>query len=178
MHREQYEFVTSVKSRHPYYFTNARVLEVGSLDINGSIRDLFKDCLYTGIDIDWGPGVDTVCLGHEYRAPDGAFNTVVACETFEHDPYWKQTFKNMIRLCRPGGIVLVTCATTGRKEHGTTACQPQSSPNTVRLGWNYYKNLTQEDFLAEFDLDKYFYFNIFGTNQQSCDLYFYGVRRP
>lgn len=177
MHREQYEFVSKVKKLHPYYFTGSKVLEVGSLNINGTVRSLFTECNYTGIDVGPGADVDEVCLGHEYKAPDSTFDVVISCETFEHDPHWKDTFHNMLRLCKPGGIVIATCATTGRKEHGTPNSEPYSSPNTVQLGWNYYKNLTEENFLKEFELDKYFYFHIFEENKKSFDLYFYGIRR-
>jgi len=40
------------------------VIEVGSLDINGTLRpiiEVFKPALYTGVDLFEGPGVDIVC---------------------------------------------------------------------------------------------------------------------
>lgn len=37
-HQSQIDFVAGVKNRFPDYFTDKKVLEIGSLDINGSIR--------------------------------------------------------------------------------------------------------------------------------------------
>lgn len=50
-HPEQLEFVASVRQRFPGFFTGRRVLEVGSLDINGSVRGMFTDCDYVGVDV-------------------------------------------------------------------------------------------------------------------------------
>jgi hypothetical protein len=43
-HESQQNFVSRVKSRFPDSFSGKRVLEVGSLDINGSVRSLFVGC--------------------------------------------------------------------------------------------------------------------------------------
>lgn len=144
-HFEQREFIARIKAGFPSFFTSVRTLEVGSLDINGSVRDFFEGGSYIGLDVASGPGVDVVCPGQEYGAPDNSFDTVLSCEAMEHNPYWKETLANMIRVCRPGGLIIMTCATTGRPEHGTTRTSPAESPLTVGLGWDYYKNLTARD---------------------------------
>ena len=133
-HRSQLEFVRLLAANMPEYFRGKRVLEVGSLDINGSIRQFFKDCDYTGLDVAAGPGVDVVCEGQKYDAP--GFDVVISCEAMEHNPYWAETLQNMIRLCKPGGLLVMTCATIGRPEHGTARSEPESSPLTVGLGWS------------------------------------------
>jgi hypothetical protein len=81
----------------------------------------------------------------------------------------------MIRLCKSGGLVVFTCATTGRPEHGTERSTPQDSPLTIAKGWSYYLNLTAEDF-SFVDFDSIFAEYQFSVNSQSCDLYFYGVK--
>jgi hypothetical protein len=40
--------------------------------------------------------------------------------------------------------------------------------------WDYYRNLTEADFVAEFDLDEMFGEWSFEVNEDSCDLYFVG----
>ena len=57
-HPQQAEFFATVREHYPNSFKSARVLEVGSLDINGSVRELFEKCDYTGVDLQMGPGVD------------------------------------------------------------------------------------------------------------------------
>ena len=106
-----------------------------------------------------------------------SFDVVLSCECFEHDPHWVDTFKNMIDLCKPNGLVIFSCATTGRKEHGTANSEPQSSPLTVQRGWDYYKNLTREDFEEQFNLNEYFQSFEFCVNTNSCDLYFNGIKK-
>jgi SAM-dependent methyltransferase len=176
-HPTQTEFVGKFAELMPEFFSDCRVLEVGSLDINGSVRPLFRDCSYLGIDVGPGPGVDLVCQGQDYSGPDGSFDTVISCECMEHNPYWQETFQNMVRLCKPGGIVLMTCATLGSGEHGTARTTPRSSPNTVAAGWTYYRNLTEGDFTSAFTLDRCFAAYGFWTNWLASDLYFAGVTR-
>ena len=105
-----------------------------------------RDSDYIGIDVGEGKGVDIVCPGQDYNAPDNTFDIACSAECFEHNPYWKETFANMVRMCKPGGLIVLTCATTGRPEHGTTRSDIGSSPLTVSIGWEHYKNLDEGDF--------------------------------
>jgi SAM-dependent methyltransferase len=175
-HREQLQTVEHVRTMFPASFQGARVLEIGSLDINGGIRRFFRNCDYTGLDVGPGPGVDVVCQGQDYAAPDGSFDTVVSCEVMEHNPHWRETLRNMLRMCRPGGLVLMTCASTGRKEHGTTRTLPGESPLTVGLGWDYYRNLSTRDIHDTLDVRSEF--SAFGLyrNWYSADLILIGFR--
>lgn len=174
-HIEQRNFVTDVRYKLPDFFKSKKVLEVGSLNINGTVRDFFTECDYIGIDLGEGPGVDLVCSGEKYDAPDNFFDVVCSLECFEHNPYWEATFLNMVRMCAPGGLVLFTCATTGRPEHGTTKTTPADSPFTVENGWDYYRNLTEQDFKEKIDFESLFDYHYFFVNESSCDLYFYGI---
>ena len=151
-HTEQLEFVKLVRAGFSDFFKSKHVLEIGSLDINGGVRGLFADCVYTGIDVAPGPGVDIVCQGQDYDAPDSTYDSVICCEVMEHNPHWRETFTNMFRLCKPGGLVVMTCAAPGRPEHGTTRTTPEDSPLTVGIGWDYYRNLTARDFLHGIDI--------------------------
>ncbi len=175
-HPEQLNFIRSVKNAFPTFFSQKKILEVGSLDINGSVRSFFTDCDYTGIDVGEGKGVDLVCEGQNYEAPDASFDMTISCECFEHNPEWVATFANMVRLTKPNGLVVMTCATTGRKEHGTTRTSPADSPLTIGKGWEYYKNLTVADFEKNFDFPSLFSSYGFSVNAKVKDLYFWGVR--
>jgi SAM-dependent methyltransferase len=175
-HPEQLAFVDDVRAAFPRHFKAARVLEIGSLDINGTIRNRFEDCQYTGLDVAAGPGVDVVCQGQDYAAPDASFDTVISCEVMEHNPAWRETVKNMVRLTRPGGLVVMTCATWGRAEHGTARSDPGMSPLTVSKGWTYYRNLREVDLLEAGVTEGLVAWRFF-RNWRSFDLYFVGVRR-
>ena len=63
-HEEQKIFLESVKSKFSEKFKNCRVLDIGSLDINGNNRFLFENYEYIGLDIGEGNNVDIVCRGH------------------------------------------------------------------------------------------------------------------
>jgi hypothetical protein len=175
-HFEQLEFLAEVKNIFPDYFEKKKVLEIGSLNINGTVRDFFDNCNFIGLDLDEGHGVDIVCLGHHYDAPDNTFDVVISCECFEHNPFWIPTFYNMHRMTSQNGLVILTCATIGRPEHGTTKTTPQDSPFTVEKGWDYYKNLSVKDFTNAFDLHKMFKSFSFRINHASKDLYFWGIK--
>jgi SAM-dependent methyltransferase len=172
-HRQQFDFVKGVAHLHPNNFHNAKVLEVGSLDINGSVRQFFKDCNYIGIDLGEGKGVDIVCTGQDYDAPDNEFDTVISCECFEHNPDWVATFTNMHRMAKPNGLIIMTCATTGRPEHGTKRTSPGDAPFCD----DYYRNLTEQDFVDNLNIDNMFSTYEFGVGHETKDLYFYGVKK-
>lgn len=176
-HPAQMLYINSLREKFFDNFIEKKVLEVGSLNINGTVRVFFKDCDYTGIDVGAGPHVDIVCEGQNYDAPDNTFDTVISCECFEHNPFWVETFINMHRMCKDNGLVIMTCATTGRPEHGTHATSPQDSPLTISKGWNYYKNLTESDFCDTIDLSELFSNYEFSTNTSSKDLYFWGIKK-
>ena len=176
-HQQQFNYIQKLKLLYPTHFFNVNVLEVGSLNINGSIRMFFSHCQYLGIDVGQGRDVDLVCEGQTLDHPDNTYYTVGSCECFEHNPYWVETFVNMHRMTKPGGLIFMTCATTGRPEHGTTRTSPIDSPLTIGKGWDYYKNLTEKDFRDNLDIDKMFSSYTFEVGSPHCDLYFYGIKR-
>jgi len=173
MHWEQRHFLGTVRKHLPAFFDQVRVLEIGSYDVNGSAREYFSRSDYIGVDLVPGPGVDEVCLGHEYRCAS-RYDVVLSCECFEHDPHYLRTFLNMVRHTRPGGLVLASCATTGREEHGTALSHPDDSPGTTALGWNHYRNLTEEDF-SSIPMARHFVARGFQTQADHADLYFVGI---
>lgn len=175
-HPEQAEFFTGVRSHYESSFAGARVLEVGSLDINGSVRELFSGCDYTGVDLQLGPGVDLARQGQLLDFPTGHFDTTISAECLEHNPFWRETVANMLRMTRPGGLVLISCATTGRLEHGTTRTNPDASPFTSAERWEYYENLTAGDLESSLNLEGWLADWASWVNFITHDLYFVGIR--
>ena len=128
-HPEQQEYCKSVRNKFPEYFKDVFILDIRSLDINGNNRYLFdSSSVYIGIDVALGPNVDFASSGHELAVPDETFDVVISTECLEHDRYWQRTLQNAIRMLRPGGMLLMTCATTDRPEHGTRRTSPENAP--------------------------------------------------
>ncbi|MCJ7510773.1 MAG: class I SAM-dependent methyltransferase [Dehalococcoidia bacterium] len=89
------------------YKPKGPVLEVGALNINGTIRDLFPQEGYVGLDKRAGPGVDLVadiCDGEFFQQ----FRTVVCCETLEHIARPWEAIEEMHSTLRPGGLFIGT----------------------------------------------------------------------
>jgi hypothetical protein len=90
------------------------------------------------------------------------------------------SFFNIVRMLKPGGLVLFTCATVGRPEHGTPRTTVVDAPllsNTSGLQVYYYRNLTASDYTSFFDMAALFSSYEFSTNPYTHDLYFWGVKR-
>lgn len=168
-HPAQMEFIAEVKRNYPELFSRKKVLEIGSLDINGSIRGFFTECAYLGVDLGAGAGVDLVGRGEDLEFPDGSFDVVASCECFEHNPEWVRTFDNMTRMAK--SLVFFSCATTGRPEHGTKRTTPWDAP----FCGDYYQNLKASDFIGRCNLKPYAEYT-FMVNKDAHDLYFIGVK--
>lgn len=117
MHAANYKFWQTVKERYPSFFTNAFVAEFGSYNVNGSVRPLFSNCTYVGIDWRPGPNVDVVGLAHQVKLPYNLFDTVISASMLEHDPYWKLSLTTMIRYLAPSGILLLSWGAAENPQH-------------------------------------------------------------
>lgn len=181
-HKESREFFLSISKKFPQYFTKGnRVLDIGSLDINGSNKYLFSECdEYIGIDVAPGNNVTKVCLGHEYNEPDESFNVIISSDCFEHDMFWQKTFVNIIRLLKPKGLFCFSCKTTGGGEHGTLRSDGGfASPLTSKIpGWeNYYMNITEEHYRSVVDVSSVYSEYKFEALTKPADLRFYGIKK-
>ncbi len=185
-HLAQRRFFERVKGLYLELFIGTKVLDCGSLDVNGSFRDLFDRCEYIGIDIAPGKGVDWVGSVADFirHLDDGAirsgsdsqlltavkkFDVIVSGEMLEHDETWQEDIQHMIDMLRPGGLLAFSCAGKGRPEHGTarTGNQWGTSPD-------YYRNLEKSDikpFYSQFSEHAIF------ENDVDKDLYFYGIKK-
>jgi len=182
-HLEQREFCKKVKEIYPEHFKNKKVLDIGSLDINGSNKELFEYCSYIGLDLAEEKNVDAISIAHLYNAPDNYFDTIISTEVFEHDMYYEETISNIIRMLKPGGLFLFTCGSIGRPEHGTRRTGGFDAPLLIEISeeWaDYYKNLTEADIRKSPKFDDVFpdgYFEFKDTNIEiPSDLYFHGIK--
>jgi ubiquinone/menaquinone biosynthesis C-methylase UbiE len=100
-----------------------RIIEVGACDVNGSLRRLvnaYNPSEYIGVDIANGPGVDIVCDASELLNlfPECSFDFVISTEMIEHVRDWRLIIHNMKKICKPGGVMLITSRSYGFFYHG------------------------------------------------------------
>lgn len=111
------------------------VLEIGSRNINGGVRDLFADAKsFLGVDLVDGTDVDVV---GDFATLDmvGVADTVLCLEVLEHVELWRDLLGACIDACRPGGTIIITAAGPTR--------EPHSAIDGGRLRPDeYYENLT------------------------------------
>ena len=180
MHDEARKFTLFVKGILPDFFTNKKVLDIGSGDINGNNRFLFDACHYEGNDVIQAPNVTIVSKTGALPFADNTFDTVISTECFEHDPEYKSSWKKAYAMLKPGGLFCFTCASIKREEHGTRRTSPDCSYGTIgglEDMSDYYKNLTEKDLHEVLDLSSSF--SVWNTyyNSISCDLYFVGIKK-
>ncbi len=139
MHPGAYAFVTMAVREHG---ATAPVYEIGSRNINGTVRGLFErgPGMYLGVDLCSGPDVDLVTDASVYRPPMPV-STVVCCEVLEHTPQAEAIVARACEALAPGGVLIITCAGPGRPPHSASDGGP------LRTG-EYYRNIDHRELVA------------------------------
>lgn len=113
MHASALEQASEFFGRYP--LETASVVEIGSQNVNGSLRDVCpKHYSYTGLDYSPANGVDIV-LEDEYKfpLPDGCTDIVVTSSCFEHAEMFWLTFLEGVRILKPGGLFYINAPSKG-----------------------------------------------------------------
>src|SRR5678815_2997874 len=94
------------------------VLEVGSRDVNGCVRDLVPHAI--GTDMESGRNVDVVCRAEKLLEHFGEerFDAVMSFDAFEHIEDWRGNVTAMWGVLKPGGWLVITMASPQKGRHG------------------------------------------------------------
>jgi SAM-dependent methyltransferase len=106
------------------------ILDVGSMNVNGSYRTLLDDpeWHYTGVDASDGEGVDLILPSPYDWSPlsSNKYDVVVSGQTFEHIEYPWVTLMEVARVLKPAGIVCLIVPSGGYEHRYPVDC------------WRYY----------------------------------------
>lgn len=119
MHIEAFSWVCKTRSKvrdDPH-----QVLELGSLNVNGTARMAWPGVEWFGVDLVPGKDVDLVCDAGSpaliRQLAGRTFDAVVCMEVLEHAPNGADIIRNAFTVLRPGGRLWVTAAGVERPVH-------------------------------------------------------------
>ncbi len=110
-----------VEKTLPQWPAKPAVLEVGSRNVNGSVRDILAPLVsrYVGCDLEAGDGVDVVADATRLTDvfPPESFDVVISTEMLEHVPDWPAAWAQMMGVLRPGGLLVLSTRSPGFPLH-------------------------------------------------------------
>lgn len=112
MHPASMNKMTEMLKRYPG--KDARVLDVGSFDVNGSYRNLVesKGWSYLGLDIAPGKNVDIVSIDpYHFPFDDNRFDLVISGSAMEHVEAIWLWIPELVRVLRKGGMLAINTHT-------------------------------------------------------------------
>lgn len=90
-----------------------KVLDVGSLDINGTVKPIFLSHPYVGFGPEPGKNVDVVGSSHEMPFPNEEFDVIVSTSWFGSDEMFWLCFLEMCRVVKNGGYIYINTPSSG-----------------------------------------------------------------
>lgn len=141
--------------------TSQTILEIGSQNVNGSLRGIFDihpKRYYCGVDFEQGPGVDEV-LEDPYKLPfsNNTFDVVVSSSVFEHSEMFWLLFLEVIRVLKPSGLFYLNAPSNGDFHRWPVDCwrfYPDSGRALVTWARHVgYNTSLLESFIGEQDKD-------------------------
>ena len=107
MHNSSLDLMAAFVSKHVPPAPALAVLDVGSMDVNGTYRSLFNGHNYRGLDVEPGPNVDFVGGLYDYPFPNGTFDVVISGQTIEHVENLHRWIREVARVAVPGGLMCI-----------------------------------------------------------------------
>jgi hypothetical protein len=159
MHASVHQFFRDYTK--PEMFKGKTIIEVGSYDVNGSVRDAVeasKPKSYLGVDFIAGPRVDQVIDAVDLVKEFGknSFDVVISTEMLEHAEHWRVCVNNMKDLTKD--LLIITTRGPGFPLH--------SYPHD----WWRYTPENFADMFADFDIE----INMHDTDPTHPGVFFIG----
>jgi SAM-dependent methyltransferase len=106
-----------------YFESDPVVIEIGSQNVNGSLRDHCKSKNYFGLDFAVGHGVDLVLTDpYHYPLDDNSVDLVVTSSCFEHSEMFWLSFLEGIRILKPTGLLYLNAPSSGHVHRYPVDC--------------------------------------------------------
>lgn len=138
-----------------YYNGKGKVVEIGSQDVNGSLKDFLPEgSEYIGVDFVSGKNVDVV-INDPYSLPfdDESVDYVVCSSCFEHSEFFWLVFLEIIRILKPEGVLYLNVPSNGFVHKYPVDCWRFYPDAGLALeNWakyNGYKTKLLESFIAK-----------------------------
>lgn len=101
-----------------YVKTGDSILDIGSkiYHRHTSYKDLIPEgATYCGMDLEAGENVDLVVENpYEWEEiEDNTFDIIISGQTFEHNPFFWKSFEEIVRVCKPDGMICVIAPSKG-----------------------------------------------------------------
>ena len=121
MHQSSLRHVQDLLSR--YAIDAGTVVDIGSLNVNGTCRHLFPAWRYIGVDMEPGPSVDIVVhKPYRYPIPRRSADLVISGQSFEHMEFFWLAWLEMCRIVRPGGLIFLLAPSRGPEHRYPVDC--------------------------------------------------------
>ena len=93
--------------------SSAKIVDLGSYDVNGTVKPIFEGFNYVGVDMSPGPNVDIVADNSNLPFENNSVDIICSTSCFEHDECFWETFLEMVRIVKPNGFIYINAPSAG-----------------------------------------------------------------
>lgn len=108
--------ISGLSFSETYGLPGKTVIDIGGLDVNGSLSSFFKErgMKYICVDIEDHHSVDIIIKpGEKLPFENSSIDLIVSTSCFEHDPCFWLTFKEMTRILKMDGFIYISAPSNG-----------------------------------------------------------------
>jgi len=125
MHTSSLKHMSRLVETHLAPADTLEVIDIGSQDVNGSYRQIFRrpGWSYRGVDVAAGANVDIV-MPDPYQLPlaSQSVDVVISGQALEHIEYFWITFLDMVRVLKRGGKMFLIAPSRGPEHRYPVDC--------------------------------------------------------